>query len=1002
MKKKSIHSISALLIVVFASCLFLMALGNSPSSSDLIHLRTVTINTSQKAPDVSHGLRLMGLSSGDQAYYIVQFTGPIKEEWKNKVKDVGGEFFDYLPNNAFIVKMDGDILDKVKGSREIKWIGLYQPDYKVNPQLTAKAQELEEAITVTVQTFEAEEIELVLNALQGLGGEIVASSGNKWGGMIRVRIAPSMISQIINLPSVKWVEEYIPPKLLNDRAVTSGEMNVSNVWTQGLTGLGQTIAVADSGLDIGVNDATLHPDFPQGPPRAVLATYGLGVGRGGDWSDQYGHGTHVSGSVLGRGTASGGTYRGVAYDAQLVIQSILDADGGLLGGVASLSDLFLPPYNDGARIHSNSWGSAVAGAYTTDSQSTDQFMWDHKDMLVVFAAGNSGVDGDSDGVVDTDSMCTPGTAKNVLTVGATENDRTGAPFDSNAWGGWWPTYYPADPIFSDPMSDNPNGMAAFSSRGPCDDGRIKPDIVAPGTFVASTRTLNHAFNDMMTTTPNPLWAGAAPWNYIAHGAEYKWSTEGNDPGAGGVSLVVANPLDLRMGGDTLFFGTSYDLGGDSAYIDISDDNFSSWAQTPPFTGSSGWTDVQLYFGDLLNKYPYYGPLDPSTIQFRFRLVDPDPIAGLHGTGWEIHQVRIYSAGWARMAEMGIGTDWDTTDENYLFMGGTSMATPLTAGAAALVRQYYVDNEGISPSAALIKATLISGTTDMSPGQYGTGATQEIPDPPRPNNVEGWGRVNVEDAIFPSTPSVLKYLDDASGLSTAWIKTVTFQNNSTADLTVTLVWTDYPSTPTAGVNLVNDLDLTLKDPSSTVHYPNGLTTYDRRNNVELIDISSPSAGEYVATIYGYNVPQGPQPFALVVCGDIGNLTVQFQSVDRGRVDGRPASPCFIATAAYGSPDSFSIDLLRAFRDEYLMVHPIGKKWIDLYYRYSPIMAGFIADHPAMRKGVRLILLPFVAFSSGMVHTTALQKGLIFCLIVGFLLGIAVLSKRRAFNPPFLMR
>ena len=354
-------------------------------------------------------------------------------------------------------------------------------------------------------------------------------------------------------------------------------------------------------------------------------------------------------------------------------------------------------------------------------------------------------------------------------------------------------------------------------------------------------------------------------------------------------------------------------------------------------------------------------------------------------------------GWARFPDVGIGVNWDPTDENYIFMGGTSMATPLTAGAAALVRQHYVDNEGITPSAALIKATLIAGATDMSPGQYGVGATQEIPDPPRPNNVEGWGRVNLENAIFPAAPRVLEYVDEASGLTTRWKRTFTFQNNSAADLTIALVWTDHPSTPAAAINLVNDLDLALTDPNGGSHYPNGLTAGDRKNNVEVIDLSNPAIGNYTLTIYGQNVPIGPQTFALVVCGDIANLTDQgivfipysFTPGDWGSTDGS----CFIATAAYGSPHGRFIDLLRTFRDKYLVLNPIGKKWVGLYYRHSPVLAQFIADHPAMKKGVRLILFPFVAFSAGVVHTTALQKCLICCLIGGFLLGIAVLHRRR---------
>jgi subtilisin family serine protease len=84
-------------------------------------------------------------------------------------------------------------------------------------------------------------------------------------------------------------------------------------------------------------------------------------------------------------------------------------------------------------------------------------------------------------------------------------------------------------------------------------------------------------------------------------------------------------------------------------------------------------------------------------------------------------------------------------------------------------------------------------------------------------------------------------------------------------------------------------------------------------------------------------------------------------------GSGSGGCFVATAAYGSPYHRRIDLLRAFRDEYLTDHPMGKKCVQLYYRYSPPVARFIADHPAMRKGVRIALSPFVALSAGIVSS-----------------------------------
>jgi hypothetical protein len=79
----------------------------------------------------------------------------------------------------------------------------------------------------------------------------------------------------------------------------------------------------------------------------------------------------------------------------------------------------------------------------------------------------------------------PGSAKNCITVGATENN---CPTVTNTYGQGWPSDFLTDPIASDRMADNPEGMVAFSSRGPTLAQRIKPDVVAPGTFILSSRS----------------------------------------------------------------------------------------------------------------------------------------------------------------------------------------------------------------------------------------------------------------------------------------------------------------------------------------------------------------------------------------------------------------------------------------------------------------------------------------------------------------------------------
>lgn len=668
---------------------------------------------------------------GDGAgYYLVQFQGPIMDADVQALEAAGVEVFDYIPDYAFIVKMDNAKRAVVEGMARIRWVGLYQPAYRLAPDLLARAVAVEsegiqadaEPLTVVVSIFRGETPALVATAIQSLRGVILDQSQTKWQSKFKVTLPFNALVELASIPGVRWVERAPQWQLYNDKS--DNVMGVRPVWdTQGLYGAGQTIAVCDTGLDQGSTaPASLHNDFENGSGVSrVVALYDL-VGGGDGASDvNSGHGTHVAGSVLGNGDLSGATpsthsypesaYVGMAPEASLIFQAVEDNDTAELSGIPfDLNELFAQAATAGADLHTNSWGSDEASAYTTDSENVDEYMWDHKNFTVLFAAANAGVDANSDGVVDLYSMGSPATAKNCVTVGASENNR---PTVTYTWGYIWPEDFPQDPIYSDYVANDVTGLAAFSSRGPVLDYRYKPDIVAPGTFIASVRS----------------------------------------------SLASE-------------------------------------------------------------------------------------------------------------------TGWGVIDANYMYMGGTSMATPLTAGAAAIVRQFYTDVKGHStPSAALIKATLINGATDIYPGQYGTGTTQEIPTT-RPTNVAGWGRVNVQNSIFPTAPRTMNYVDQTSGLSTGGSHVYNYQITGSAQpFRVTLAWTDYPGSPAANGALVNDLDLTITGPGGTIYYPNNArnsngsvsSTYDRVNNVEGIDIASPASGMYTITVTAHNVPHGPQPYALIASG-----------------------------------------------------------------------------------------------------------------------------------------
>jgi hypothetical protein len=212
--------------------------------------------------------------------------------------------------------------------------------------------------------------------------------------------------------------------------------------------------------------------------------------------------------------------------------------------------------------------------------------------------------------------------------------------------------------------------------------------------------------------------------------------------------------------------------------------------------------------------------------------------------------------------------------------GTSMATPVVAGLAALVRQYMREgfypigvkntaDYGFNPMGALVKGLLInSGSSLKYPLGNGVGAAGALP-----SMTQGFGKVTVGDTLFfPNSTRVLYVdgdFDNMPSLSTGESKTYTFfVYESLEDFKVTLVWHDAPASTQSTRQLVNDLDLTVTTPDGTTLFPNGLAVPDTLNNVEQVVVAAGevSQGQYTVTVRGTAVPVGPQPFAVVTSGD----------------------------------------------------------------------------------------------------------------------------------------
>ena len=885
-----------------------------------IQWRDYTFYTNQPLPVMKEEMTIRAYQPMESGYYFVQFAGPITKAMKQQVTEANGTLLNYVPNNAYIVTMDQATRDRVAKLPVVQWVGIYQPGMRLSrklqerialpkrePKAPSHELRLEEKeppavptvsdITLTILVFKGAELEKIKEAVLAGGGQVLYAEEGKRRSKLRVVVPPDKVFGLARVNGIMWIEEFTPYRLHNDMG--RGVMDLTPVWTaHGLQGNGQIIAVADSGIDSGVNDATMHDDIEgritnlfSWPvqnsnycvPPGVCLPINVGADDGASDLDS-GHGTHTTGSVLGNGTLSGGTYSGVAPQASLVFQALeqfvdlpliggSNYDGYTLGGIpANLNDLFQQAYDAGARIHSNSWGAPVGGEYTDNSQEVDEFVWDHPDMLILYSAGNAGSDGDTNSVVDTGSLGAPGTAKNALTVGASENNRGAIPLT-------WSWNYGAN-INADRIANNTSGMAAFSSRGPANsdtgspaDDRVKPDLVAPGTMVVSTRSQFTAdtvwFTDDMEAGVGG-WTAGGTWAQVtadSHSANTSWhdSPAGNYANNANISLTspIQNLSGGGLGAKTIQFYARFDLGtGDEVRLEISNDGGTTWPLWMSITGPQA--DWELMSVGLDGFPDFY---DSANFRLRFRLIADND--GNTGDGIFIDDVRIVEGAFntARLSDFGLAAAGSADDQNYLLMNGTSMSTPLTAGAAALVRQYYTQELGLSyVSAALLRATLINGATDMSPGQYGMGATREMQE--KPNNVEGWGRVNLENSLYPAAPAVLDHADELAGLETG--ETHEYQLNITdagAPISITMVYHDYPSAA-----LTNNLDMTVltPGPGGTTEYPNRLVTTDDQNNVEQIIIAAPVVGTYTIRVHGQSVPEGPQPYALVTSAG-GTLT-----------------------------------------------------------------------------------------------------------------------------------
>jgi serine protease AprX len=436
--------------------------------------------------------------------FLIQIEGPLLEQRRSELKALGADLLEAYGADSYTAYLKMDQIAGIRALNYVRDVRLYSgqmaaPGAAAGVAPSAKAATSAAGarmITYDVRVHREEDVTTVRNWLQTNHIAIAGTSRRKL--RIFVLENSSVLSALANLPEVERFEEFIPPRLWNDRAGELLKINDPVLGWVGYDGSQQIIGIADTGID------DTHPDF------AGRIIQSFGRGRPGIHDDPHGHGTHVTGSAAGDGNASNGAFKGTAPAARIVFQSLLDSAGGLGGLPLDLGELFDEAYQLGVRIHNNSWGAATKATYTMNSSEVDDYVWKHPDLLVVIAAGNDGTASDRQntpaGVVDWLSIGSPATSKNAITVGASRSDRSSGGLSASTWGAAWPAKFPDPQVATERVSGAPECMAAFSSRGPSDDRRVKPDLVAPGTDIVSARSVKGAVGSYWGLHSNASYA----------------------------------------------------------------------------------------------------------------------------------------------------------------------------------------------------------------------------------------------------------------------------------------------------------------------------------------------------------------------------------------------------------------------------------------------------------------------------------------------------------------